>query len=84
MTGMAPPRAAVEASITSFLKRADKPTDIDAAIALFGDEGLGLDSLEAAELSSVLEDDLGSDPFSAGALPQTIGEIFSFYGFEAA
>jgi acyl carrier protein len=46
---------------------------------LFG-EGLELDSLEVAELSATLEDELGSDPFSGGdAEPQTIGEILAFY-----
>jgi len=46
---------------------------------LYGD-GLGLDSLEAAELSAVLEDEFGTDPFSAGGeMPETVGEIVAFY-----
>ena len=46
---------------------------------LYGD-GLGLDSLEAAELSAMLEDELGSDPFSAGdETPETVGDILRFY-----
>jgi acyl carrier protein len=46
---------------------------------LWGD-GLGLDSLEAAELSAMLEDELGSDPFSAGGeMPERVGDIFAFY-----
>ena len=40
---------------------------------------LGLDSLELAELSAVLEDELGRDPFSEGILPDTVGELDDFY-----
>jgi acyl carrier protein len=42
-------------------------------------EDLGLDSLELAELSAVLEDELGGDPFSEGILPDTVGELADFY-----
>lgn len=48
-------------------------------VALHGEEGLGLDSLQTAELSAVLEDEFGTDPFSEGQLPETVGEIVSFY-----
>jgi acyl carrier protein len=46
--------------------------------------GLELDSLEAAELSAQLEDEFGSDPFSAalaagGELPDTVGDVLAFY-----
>ena len=45
-----------------------------------GDESaLNLDSLQTAELSATLEDELGSDPFSEGLLPETVGEIIEFY-----
>lgn len=40
---------------------------------------LGLDSLELAELSAVLEDDLGRDPFSEGIIPDTVGDLIDFY-----
>lgn len=40
---------------------------------------LGLDSLELAELSAALEDELGRDPYSAGLIPDTVGEIMAFY-----
>ena len=47
--------------------------------ALWGD-GLGLDSLEAAELSAILEDAFGSDPFSVGGdLPDTVADVLAFY-----
>lgn len=45
---------------------------------LFGD-GVGLDSLETAELSAVLEDELGTDPYSSGQMPRTLAEILEFY-----
>jgi acyl carrier protein len=66
--------------ISEFLGRIDKGaggwTD---ETGLWGD-GLGLDSLEAAELSAMLEDEFGSDPFSAGGdLPETFGDIVGFY-----
>lgn len=80
---MTSPRAHAASAITSFLAAANKPTDIDPGTPLFGD-GLGLDSLETAELSAVLEDTMGEDPFSAGAhMPQTIGEVLDFYGADA-
>jgi acyl carrier protein len=66
--------------IAEFLQRNDKPpAELTDDLGLFGD-GLGLDSLEAAELSAVLEDEFGSDPFSSGDdLPQTVGDILAFY-----
>ena len=42
-------------------------------------EDLDLDSLEVAELSAALEDELGRDPFSEGLIPPTIGELVAFY-----
>ncbi|KQY56931.1 MULTISPECIES: phosphopantetheine-binding protein [unclassified Nocardioides] len=68
------------AVITQFLTRADKSTDdVSPTTGLYGD-GLELDSLEAAELSAMLEDEFGNDPFSSGdELPQTVGDILAFY-----
>ena len=42
-------------------------------------EDLDMDSLEVAELSAALEDELGSDPFSEGLLPSTLAELIAFY-----
>jgi acyl carrier protein len=42
-------------------------------------EDLGFDSLELAELSAALEEDLGNDPYSQGQTPQTVGELLAFY-----
>jgi acyl carrier protein len=66
--------------ISEFLDRLKKSHgELTDATPLYGD-GLGLDSLEAAELSAVLEDEFGTDPFSAGdALPETVGDILAFY-----
>jgi acyl carrier protein len=70
-------------TIQVFLGRVKKGVTVDTSASLFGD-GLGLDSLETAELSALLEDNHGSDPFSTGGLPQTIDEILSFYAVKAA
>ncbi|MBO9522973.1 MAG: acyl carrier protein [Nocardioidaceae bacterium] len=70
--------AAVETLIRSFLERADKTTEFTPETPLFTD-GLGLDSLEAAELSAMLEDEFGTDPFSAGDFAETVGQIYDFY-----
>jgi acyl carrier protein len=69
-----------QAVIVEFLERSNKShVDLTPDTQLYG-EGLELDSLEAAELSVMLEDALGSDPFSSGAeLPETVGDILAFY-----
>lgn len=68
----------VFATIQVFLNRVKKGGDVDATTPLFG-EGVNLDSLETAELSALLEDEHGDDPFSAGGMPQTIGEVLDYY-----
>jgi acyl carrier protein len=40
---------------------------------------LGMDSLELAELSAVLEDELGHDPYSEGIIPATVSELVGYY-----
>jgi len=57
-------------------KSADATVDVDAD--LYGD--LGLDSLDVAEFSAALEDELGRDPYSEGIVPRTVGEVIDFYG----
>lgn len=68
----------VTETIRGLLKRrkADVET-LDVNADLY--EDLGLDSLEVAELSAALEDDLGRDPYSEGIVPRTIGEVVAFY-----
>jgi acyl carrier protein len=75
----------VHTVITQFLQVANKdvPDELTDELGLYA-EGLGLDSLEAAELSALLEDEFGSDPFTAALeagdeLPETVGEIAAFY-----
>jgi acyl carrier protein len=76
---MASARTRAEQVIRTYLQRADKDAEVGLDVPIFG-EGLGLDSLETAELSATLEDEIGSDPFSAGLDPETIREILDFYG----
>lgn len=71
-------RAIAEQTVRKFLRRANKPDDLQPDASLFAD-GLGLDSLEIAELSATLEDELGNDPFSEGDMPRTVGEVINFY-----
>jgi acyl carrier protein len=71
-----------EQTVRSFIDRV-KPEagEITLDSPLYAD-GIGLDSLETAELSAVLEDELGSDPFTADEMPQTLADILAFYGDE--
>ncbi|MHB8656585.1 MAG: phosphopantetheine-binding protein [Solirubrobacteraceae bacterium] len=75
---MANTNTKAERTIRSFLNRVKKRDKVDLDTSLYA-EGIGLDSLETAELSAVLEDELGSDPFTNGQMPATIGDIISFY-----
>lgn len=68
----------VQETIKSFLVLVDKDAEFDRSTPLFAD-GLGLDSLETAELSALLEDEYGKDPFSSDTMPQTVGDIVGFY-----
>jgi acyl carrier protein len=68
----------VVSTVRKFLQRQKKDDTVGLDTGLFA-EGMGLDSLQTAELSVMLEDELGRDPFSEGALPQTIAEIVDFY-----
>jgi acyl carrier protein len=62
---------------TLLKRRGDESTEVTAESRLADD--LDLDSLELAELSAALEDDLGSDPFSEGILPVTVAELVAYY-----
>lgn len=81
---MSPTQADIEQTIRSFLHRAKKPADaLTGGTRLYAD-GIGLDSLETAELSAVLEDTYGTDPFQSATMPQTVGDILGFYDTVAA
>jgi acyl carrier protein len=69
----------VEQVVREFVARV-KPEagELAADTPLYAD-GAGLDSLEAAELSAVLEDEFGTDPFQGETMPETLNDIVSFY-----
>jgi len=74
----------VENVIREYLTMVEKvPETFDGDVKLFAD-GVGLDSLETAELSAILEDHFGNDPYSAGDTPETVGEILRFYSVQGA
>jgi acyl carrier protein len=68
----------VVSAIRSLVKRRKgAPSEVTLDSGLYDD--LNLDSLDAAELSAVLEDNLGRDPYSEGIVPRTVGEVVDFY-----
>jgi len=58
-------------------RRKDRSLEVSLDSELYDD--LQLDSLEVAELSATLEDDLGRDPYSEGLVPRTVAEVVEFY-----
>lgn len=72
------PEETIVATIRSLLARRDA-SDVGVTLDSKLTVDLELDSLELAELSATLEDDLGSDPYSAGIVPVTVGELVGFY-----
>ncbi len=70
---------AVQKTVRDFLAELGKLADDFTQTTPLYAEGAGLDSLETAELSAILEDTYGSDPYSAGQLPQTLDELTAFY-----
>jgi acyl carrier protein len=68
----------VRTAIWSLLeRRGETHLEIRPESALQDD--LGLDSLELAEFSARLEEDLGRDPYTDGIVPRTVGEVLAFY-----
>lgn len=49
---------------------------------LLYEEGLGLDSLDAATLAAMLDREFSSDPYNFGEFPQTVADIVQFYSAE--
>jgi acyl carrier protein len=70
--------------VQELLESMDQAEGVEVTLdsTLHGEDGLGLDSLDTAELSATLEDEFGSDPFAAGLMPETIAEIVAFYASE--
>ena len=73
------PQTFIVDSIRMLLARRDEPA-APVTIEAHLHEDLDLDSLELAELSVLLEDNLGRDPYTEGIVPNTVGEIVAFYG----
>ena len=74
-----PGHAEIVGVIKDCMERAglpDAPVERDTGLYA---EGIGFDSLATAELSAVLEDEFGSDPFLEADMPQTVGDILDFY-----
>ena len=78
-------RERVVTLLNTLLARRKKPVacEITMETALYT-KGLDLDSLEAAELSAMLETELGRDPYTDGKLPETVGDIVTYYEQTAA
>jgi hypothetical protein len=74
----------VQRTVVDFLTLTAKLPDGFSADTPLYVGGAGLDSLETAELSATLEDVHGSDPYSTGEMPQTLGEIQAFYAASGA
>lgn len=70
-------RFIVDTIRTLIKRRGAEPPEITTESRLAPD--LDLDSLELAELSAALEDEMGSDPYSEGIVPSTVGELVAFY-----
>ena len=76
---MGSPQELAEQTVRSFVARVKPETaEFELDTPLYAD-GVGLDSLEAAELSALLEDEVGSDPFTSDEMPQSLRDIIAFY-----
>ncbi len=72
-------RQKVAASVVRVLKaKGVENTELGLHHRLY-DDGLGLDSMDAAMLATVLENEFTFDPYNAGEFPETVSEIVSFY-----
>lgn len=64
-------------TVNSLLRRRNAQKEVTADADFFAD--LELDSLEVAELSVVLEEEFGTDPYTEGLNPRTIRDVAAFY-----
>jgi acyl carrier protein len=77
-TETAKPEDVILATIHELLeRRGASRLDVRPESHLLSD--LAMDSLELAELSAALEDEIGREPFSEGVIPETVGEMIAFY-----
>ena len=79
---MADAHAVVFETIDRLLNEREDNGEPRPAVALQSDllEDLGLDSMEIAELSAILEDTFGSDPYTEGLMPVTVQELIAYFG----
>ncbi|MCW2840971.1 MAG: hypothetical protein JWR55_2454 [Aeromicrobium sp.] len=76
---MSTSRPDVRQTVVDFLTCAGKLPGAPVGDVSLAADGVGLDSLEIAELSVTLQDAHGSDPFSSGRMPRTLDEVVDFY-----
>ena len=65
-------------AVTTLLQRREDG-EVIVTLGSHLNDDLDFDSLELAELSIMLEDSLGRDPYSEGATPRTVGDVVAFY-----
>ena len=71
------PQQVIAGAIQTLLQRRGATLAVVPESKLTAD--LGMDSLELAELSAILEDELGHDPYSEGIVPETVAELVGYY-----
>jgi acyl carrier protein len=72
-------RSKIESIILEILKEKNVQQSSIAPDDSLLEDGLGLDSLDLAELSVALEHQLGRDPFSEGVFPSTLRDLCRYY-----
>jgi acyl carrier protein len=70
--------------LRTLLERRKLPTTGLARQSPLYRDGLGLDSLGAAELSVMLEMEFDLDPYTEGEVPRTVADVIDFYDRRAA
>ena len=70
---------AIVSMICKILERKGRTLDKLEMVSSLYSGGIGLDSLDVAELSMRLEQTLGKDPFTQGCFPHTLEELLAFY-----
>lgn len=63
-------------SILAYKNLDGSPIPLD--VSLY-ETGIGLDSLDTAAFSSMLEAEYGIDPYSEGVFPETVADVLRFY-----
>lgn len=68
----------------TLLERRKLPTATLAPDSPLYRDGLGLDSLGAAELSVMLEMEFQTDPYTEGEVPRSVADVIRFYDARTA